>query len=66
MHVATHRDHAAITQIAPGGGGGVLPFESDGDATRKISRTPLKGIHGRFPNTNLTKITFEHFLSRTL
>ena len=25
------------------GGGGVLPYKSDGGARRKISRTPLKG-----------------------
>ena len=37
------------------GGGGVLPYESDEGARRKISRTPLKGtrilFYGRVPNS---------------
>ena len=37
------------------GGGGVLPYKSDGVARRKISITPLKGtrilFYGRFPNS---------------
>ena len=36
------------------GGGGVLLYKSDGDARRKMSRTPLKGtrilFYGRVPN----------------
>ena len=38
-----------------GGGGGPTPYKSDGDARRKISRTPLKGtrvlFYGRVSNS---------------
>ena len=39
----------------PEGGGGVLPYKSDGGVNRNVSRTPLKGtrilFYGRVPNS---------------
>ena len=41
--------------FSPRGGGGVLPYKSDGAARRKFSRTPLNGtkilFYGSVPNS---------------
>ena len=44
-----------VSHIEGPGGGGVLPYKSDGNTRRKISRTLLKGTrilyYGRVPNS---------------